>query len=138
MASFSRPSLRCLATCGANSFDWFLACVKVKMRSIATPNDHIDMMKSTTATPLATYPICAHIAIMSTVHPPSNCVWSGSGRPTVCLGHGPRAVPPSHPALLALLRYRLLRVLVLHYCSVKLTVTVMMTGTGCPLSVVGV
>ena len=87
MASFSRPSLRCLATCGANSFDWFLACVKVKMRSIATPNDHIDMKKSTNATPLATYPICAHIAIKSTVHPPSNCVWSGAGRPTVCLGH---------------------------------------------------
>ncbi len=136
MASFSRPSLRCLATCGANSFDWFLACVKVKMRSIATPNDHIDMMKSTTATPLATYPICAHIAIMSTVHPPSNCVWSGSGRPRFVSG---TACGPCHHLVLRywLLRDRLLRS-GLHYCSVKLTVTVMMTGTGCPLSVVGV
>ena len=33
MASFRRPSLRCLATCGANSFDWLRAWVKVKIRS---------------------------------------------------------------------------------------------------------
>src|SRR5580704_15578855 len=71
MASLSRPSFKCLATCGAYSFDWFRACVNVKMRSIATPNDIIDMMASTNATPLATHPICAHIAIKSTVHPPS-------------------------------------------------------------------
>src|SRR3989454_480490 len=41
------------------------------MRSMATPNDHIDMKKSMKATPLATNPICCHIAIKSTVHPPS-------------------------------------------------------------------
>src|SRR5712691_6177715 len=72
MASFRRPSFRCLATCGAYIFDWLRACVKVKMRSIATPNDHIDMKKSTKATPFATIPICCHIAIKSTVHPPSS------------------------------------------------------------------
>src|SRR5204863_3875827 len=38
---------------------------------MATPNDHIDMKKSTKATAFATIPICCHIAIMSTVHPPS-------------------------------------------------------------------
>src|SRR5437660_149176 len=71
IASFRRPSLRCLATCGAYSFDWVRAWVNVKMRSIATPNDHIDMKKSTKATALATHPICCHIATKSTVHPPS-------------------------------------------------------------------
>src|SRR5919201_7172642 len=33
---------------------------------MATPNDHIDMKKSTKATALATSPICCHIAIKST------------------------------------------------------------------------
>src|SRR5215831_7792594 len=70
MASFRRPSLRCLATCGANNFDWLRAWVNVKMRSIATPNDHIDMKKSTKATAFATIPIDCHIASKSTVHPP--------------------------------------------------------------------
>ena len=31
------------------------------MRSIATPIDHIDIIKSTNATPLANSPISAHI-----------------------------------------------------------------------------
>src|SRR5438105_8870367 len=42
------------------------------MRSIATPNDHIDMKNSTKATAFATRPICCHIATRSTVHPPSS------------------------------------------------------------------
>src|SRR6266516_5449754 len=71
IASFRRPSFKCLATCGAYSFDWLRAWVNVKMRSIATPKDHIDMKKSTKATALATHPICCHIATKSTVHPPS-------------------------------------------------------------------
>src|SRR5580700_5541904 len=109
MASFRRPSFKCLATCGAYSFDWFRACVNVKMRSIATPNDHIDMMKSTNATPLATHPIDAHIAIKSTVHPPSELRVIR-----------PSAGPTGHYESFG------------SYCSVKLTVTVMITGTGCP------
>src|SRR6516162_359630 len=36
-----------------------------------TPSDHIDMMRSTKATALATNVIDANIAIKSTVHPPS-------------------------------------------------------------------
>src|SRR5215471_16395620 len=72
MASFRRPSFRCLATCGAYIFDWLRAWVKVKMRSMATPNDHIDMKNRMKATAFATHPICAHICIKSTVKPPSN------------------------------------------------------------------
>src|SRR5262245_56687564 len=108
IASFRRPSFRCLATCGAYSFDWLRACVKVKMRSMATPNDHIDMKNNTKATPFATYPICAHICIKSTVHPPRIAV-------------GPADAGPHHVGLQADAG---------RYCNVKLTVTVMMTGTG--------
>src|SRR5262245_52005760 len=43
------------------------------MRSIATPNDHIDMKNSTKATALATQVIDAHIPTRSTAHPPSYC-----------------------------------------------------------------
>ena len=64
------------------------------------------MMKSTNATPLATYPITFHISIMSTVHPPSR-----------------RGYESSRSRRLAALANWI-------YCNVKLTVTVMMTGTG--------
>src|SRR5262245_31757310 len=40
------------------------------MRSMATPNDHIDMKNKMKATAFATHPICCHIAIKSTVNPP--------------------------------------------------------------------
>src|SRR6185436_8859019 len=79
-----------------------------------TPIDHIDMISSTTATVLATIPIDEYIAIKSTVHPPST---------------------RDQKSLLSSNGYEILTCL---YCSVKLTVTVMMTGTGTPLSVVGV
>src|SRR5213083_2087137 len=80
------------------------------MRSIATPNDHIDMMKRMKPTPFAMGPIDCHIAIKSTVQPPSR---RGSK-----------------------FEKRLTRFDV--YCKVKFTVTVMMTGTGTPFSRVGV
>src|SRR3954471_5974624 len=80
------------------------------MRSIATPNDHIDMKKSTKATPFATKPIDCHICIKSTVHPPSST--EVRNLPAGSFGRG--------------------------YCKVKFTVTVMITGTGTPFSRVGV
>src|SRR4051812_48709870 len=92
------------------------------MRSIATPNDHIDMKKSTKATPLATHPICCHIAIKSTVHPPSRQSYRFQLTKTVAAR--PNKIRPTPDTTT--------------YCSAKLTVTVMMTGTGTPLSSVGV
>src|SRR4051812_13862929 len=109
MASLSRPSFSCLATWGAKSFDWFFAWVKVKIRSKATPKDHIDMMNKTTATALATIPIVCHICNKSTVHPPQTR-----------------------------LRVLIFDVSSCTYFRVKFTVTVMMTGTGTPFKSVGV
>ena len=120
MASFRRPSLRCLATCGAYSFDWLRACVKVKKRSIADaerPHRHDE--QDTKATALATKPIW--LPHFHQIHGPSSI------RPTMLRKSATAATPRS---LIELDR----RV----YCSVKFTVTVMMTGTGTPLSSVGV
>src|ERR1051325_6655032 len=75
---------------------------------MATPNDHIDMMKRMKATALATNPIDCHICIKSTVHPPEFDLKLKTQN------------------------------LKLAYCKVKFTVTVMITGTGTPLSSVGV
>src|ERR1700704_3316986 len=74
------------------------------------------MIRSITATHLATIPIDWYIAIKSTVHPPSTRDQKACCRLTVTNEFSACFV----------------------YCSVKLTVTVMMTGTGTPLSVVGV
>src|SRR5437867_893666 len=123
------------------------------MRSIATPNDHIDMKNSTKATALATSPICAHIAIKSTVHPPS--VYEvNSQQSTVNSSQRSRACRLSTVDFIAVYevnsqqstvnssqRSRACRLSTVNcrlYCSVKFTVTVMMTGTGTPLSSVGV
>ena len=116
MASFSRPSFRCLATCGAYSFDCLRACEKVKIRSIATPNEIIDMMIRITPMALATHPICSHMCIRSIR--PSSGSWKNK-KPQV--SQKPEPTPERDC-----------------YCSVKLTVTVMMTGTGTLLSSVGV
>ena len=79
------------------------------MRSMATPNDHMDMKNRMNATPLATQPIVCHISIRS--------IARSFGRKICRSGDGYSSV---------------------RYCNVNCTVTVMMTGTGTPLSRVGV
>src|SRR4249919_2413906 len=78
---------------------------------MATPKDHIDMKKRTKATALATHVIWFHRSMI--LSPPSIVLSSD-----VCYDPGD--------------------VLYWIYCSVNWTVTVMMTGTGTPLRVVGV
>src|SRR4029450_891338 len=71
----------------------------VKTRSTHTPSDHIDIISRTKATNLATYPIVPHIAIKSTIHPPSKLREPAGAGPTVSQGTVPRTVSPAPSSL---------------------------------------
>src|SRR6188768_1327896 len=89
MASLRRPSFRCFATCGAYSFDCFRACENVKIRSIATPNEIMDMMIRITPMTFATHPICSHMCIRSIR--PSSDIWKNPASRKVSLRPNERA-----------------------------------------------